>query len=74
LCCRFEELWNSRRGGEIITIDYADIETQEEVRQEVRQIIQECKWTDKLQRLVDYGNSYILKSFHLRLEMEEVTK
>jgi hypothetical protein len=31
-----------------MTIDYADIETQEEVRQEVRQIIQECKWTDKL--------------------------
>ena len=74
MCCRFEESWNSRRGGEIITIDYADIETQEEIRQEVRQIIQECKWTDKLQRLVDYGNSYILKSFHLRLEMEEVTK
>jgi len=61
---------NSRRGGEIITIDYADIETQEEVRQ----IIQECKWTDKLQRLVDYGNANVLKSFHLHLEMEEVTK
>jgi endonuclease III len=57
-----------------MTVAHVDKETQEEVRQEVRQIIQECKWTDKLQRLVDYGNSYILKSFHLRLEMEEVTK
>jgi hypothetical protein len=57
-----------------MTIDYADIETQEEVRQEVRQIIQEYKWTDKLQRLVNYGNPNILKSFNLRLEMEEVTK
>ena len=42
------------------------------IRQEqVRQIIRECKWTDKLQRLVDYGNANILKSFDLRLEMEE---
>jgi hypothetical protein len=57
-----------------MTIDYADLETQEELRQEVRQIIQECKWTDTLQRLVDYGNANVLKSFHLRLEMEEVTK
>jgi hypothetical protein len=43
-------------------------------KEQVRQIIQECKWTDKLQRLVDYGNANILKSFHLWLEMEEVTK
>jgi hypothetical protein len=39
-----------------------------------KQVILECKWTDLLQRLIDFGNSYILKSFHLRLEMEEVTK
>ena len=57
-----------------MTMAHVDKETQEEVRQEVRQIIRECQWTDKLQRLVDYGNANILKSFQLRLEMEEVTK
>jgi hypothetical protein len=41
---------------------------------EVRQIIREYKWTNKLQTLIDYGNDNILKTFHLRLKLEEVTK
>ena len=57
-----------------MTVAFVDKETQDEVRPEVHQIIRECKWTDKIQRLVDYGNANILKSFNLRLEMEEVTK
>jgi hypothetical protein len=43
-------------------------------QEEVRQIIRECNWTDKLQRLVDYGNANVLKSFQLWLELEEVKK
>jgi len=39
--------------------------------EQVHQIIQECKWTDKLQRLIDYGNANVLKNFHLRLEIED---
>lgn len=38
------------------------------------QVALECEWTDYLQRLVDFGNTAILKNFHYRLEMEEVTK
>ena len=57
-----------------MTVAFVDKETQDEVRPEVHQIIRECKWTDKIQRLVDYGNANVLKSFNLRLEMEEVTK
>ena len=38
------------------------------------QVALECEWTDYLQRLVDFGNTAILKNFHFRLEMEEVTK
>ena len=34
-------------------------------------VVVECKWTDFLQRLVDYGNVNILKSFQLRLKMED---
>jgi hypothetical protein len=40
--------------------------------EQIRQVLQECKWTDKLQRLIDYGNANLLKSFHLRLEMEDI--
>ncbi len=43
-----------------MTVDFVGKQTQEEVRQEVRQIIQECKWTDKLQRLVDYGAVFMV--------------
>ena len=32
----------------------------------------ELGWTDLLQDLIDYGNKYLLKSFQLRLVMEEV--
>lgn len=32
----------------------------------------ELWWTDYLQKLVDYGNNYLLKSFRLRLVMDEV--
>jgi hypothetical protein len=35
------------------------------------QVALECEWTDYLQRLVDFGNTAILKNFHYRLEMEE---
>jgi hypothetical protein len=35
------------------------------------QVVLECEWTDYLQRLVDFGNTAILKNFHYRLEMEE---
>jgi hypothetical protein len=31
----------------------------------------ETQWTDKLQRLVDLGNSKFLKNFKLKLEMYE---
>jgi hypothetical protein len=35
------------------------------------QVVAECEWTDHLQRLVDFGNTAILKNFRYRLEMEE---
>ena len=34
------------------------------------QINIETKWTDCLQRLVDFGNRYCLRNFSLNLEME----
>ena len=35
------------------------------------QVVLECEWTDYLQRIVDLGNTAILKNFRYRLEMEE---
>lgn len=32
--------------------------------------IKEIKFTDWIQRLVDYGNTRVLRNFRLRLEME----
>jgi hypothetical protein len=37
----------------------------------VKQLSKETIFTDVLQQLVDYGNLDILKSFKIRLEMEE---
>jgi len=34
-------------------------------------VVVECKWTDFLQRLVDFGNAVFLKNFQLNLEMED---
>jgi hypothetical protein len=35
------------------------------------QVVLECEWTDYLQRIVDLGNTAILKNFRYKLEMEE---
>jgi len=35
------------------------------------QVVLECEWTDYLQRIVDFGNTGILRNFHYRLEMED---
>jgi hypothetical protein len=35
------------------------------------QVVIECEWTDYLQRIVDFGNTAILRNFHYRLEMED---
>lgn len=37
----------------------------------VEQILIEIKWIDKLQRELEYGNNYVLKSFTLRLVIDE---
>jgi hypothetical protein len=34
------------------------------------QIVLETRWTDHVQKLVDFGNKNYLKNFSLRLEME----
>ena len=36
----------------------------------VQQVIIECQYVDKLQSLLDYCNSHILKNFQLNLVME----
>ena len=50
--------------------DYQE-DSQKRGKEKVYQIIQELKWTDKLQKLVDYGNVKIFKSFKLRLEIDD---
>ena len=35
------------------------------------QIVLECRWTDFVQRLVEFGNAVILKNFEYRLQMED---
>jgi len=37
----------------------------------VEQVIIETRWTDHLQRLIEFGNKNYLKNFSLRLEMDE---
>jgi hypothetical protein len=36
------------------------------------QIVLECKWTDFVQRLVEFGNGAILRNFQFRLQMEDM--
>ncbi len=38
----------------------------------VKTVIDETKFIDKLQSLVEYGNSHVLHSFKIRLQMEDL--
>ena len=38
---------------------------------EIEQINLESEWTEFLKNLLDYGNTHCLRSYALRLEMEE---
>jgi hypothetical protein len=42
--------------------------------QGVKQLNEETAFVDIIQRLIDYGNSRILDSFAIRLEMEEYVR
>jgi hypothetical protein len=51
--------------------DFADSNRQ---KGSVDQILIELKYTDILQRQIDYCNSHFLKNFQLRLEMDSVVE
>lgn len=40
------------------------------IRNGVQQLNLENWWTDRVQKLIDYGNKHYLRNFSLRLEME----
>jgi hypothetical protein len=35
------------------------------------QIVLECRWTDFIQRIVEFGNAVILRNFQYTLQMED---
>jgi hypothetical protein len=38
---------------------------------EAEQIAKDCKWTDILTKIVEYGNKHVLSSYEYRIEMED---